>query len=154
MLGFLPYNMVRRSQPRSAELPRSYLGDSGSHALGLFVAAYPASWPVLALPLFDLARLSVVRLRAGTRPWIGDRRHLAHRFERAGFGQALVLTALLSIAAPAILGARLGYPLGGLAITALLFTVALGVRPRSERSGAAVRESAARPRARAGARRG
>lgn len=135
MLGFLPYNMVRRSQPRSADLPRSYLGDSGSHALGLFVAAHPASWPVLLLPLCDLARLSVVRLRAGTRPWIGDRRHLAHRFERAGFGQARVLTALLCIAAPAILGDRLGHPLEGLAITAALFTLALGVRPRCDQPG-------------------
>ena len=92
LLAFLPYNLfLRRGTER---VPLAYLGDSGSHMVGVALAAEPAAWPLLALPVLDLLRLSWVRTRAGGRPWHGDRRHLAHRLERAGLG-ALSTAAVL-----------------------------------------------------------
>ena len=107
LLPFLWLNLARR---RDGEA-RAYLGDSGSHLLGMLMLLTPAAWPVLALPLFDLARLSVVRTRAGSAPWIGDRRHLAHRMARAGRGR-FETAALLALAAlPAALLGWWGSPL-------------------------------------------
>ena len=65
--------------------------------LGALVLLVPAAWPALALPLFDLLRLSALRLARGSRPWIGDRRHLAHRLEAAGLSRAWVLGSLLAV---------------------------------------------------------
>jgi UDP-N-acetylmuramyl pentapeptide phosphotransferase/UDP-N-acetylglucosamine-1-phosphate transferase len=100
LLGTLLWNWPRA---------RCYLGDAGSHLLGLgfaMMTTYAAvttrvveegngwsSWcldydlgHVLAallilnaVPLLDLVQVSVVRLARGIPPWRGDRRHLAHR---------------------------------------------------------------------------
>ncbi len=130
LLGFLPSNVDGR-RPAAAgrrAAPTAYLGDSGSHLVGMLVALCPPAWPALTLPLVDLARLSFVRTRAGSRPWIGDRRHLAHRlearferahrleasFERAhrleaGFERrAGVVLALVAVAAPSALAGAAG----------------------------------------------
>lgn len=97
-LGFLPWNLVAR---RGAErAPVAYLGDAGSHVLGVLFAASPAAWPFLALPLADLARLSFVRRARGRPPWSGDRLHLAHRLAAAGLGPVAVAAALTAAAAP------------------------------------------------------
>jgi len=99
VLGFLPHNLfVRRGRA-----PSAYLGDSGSHLVALvLLAAGPAALVALWLPLLDLARLSWVRLRAGSRPWIGDRRHLAHRLEAAGLGPIAVAAVLVLLTAPLV----------------------------------------------------
>ena len=93
--GFLPWNLWIRARSGA---PRAYLGDSGSHLIGLLLLADPRSAPILLLPLLDLLRLSWVRWRAGSRPWIGDRRHLAHRLQARGWSPTAVAAFLLAIA--------------------------------------------------------
>jgi UDP-N-acetylmuramyl pentapeptide phosphotransferase/UDP-N-acetylglucosamine-1-phosphate transferase len=148
-LGFLPWNLARpRSAPGAAAPPRppsvgstgaecagrtpipappegrrqapvAYLGDSGSHLLGMLLLLTPGAWPVFLLPAADLARLSVVRLRRGRAPWQGDRRHLAHRLEKAGLGRLGVLAVLLGLGAIPLAWRGAGGLLAGLAAFAL-----------------------------------
>jgi UDP-GlcNAc:undecaprenyl-phosphate GlcNAc-1-phosphate transferase len=148
--GFLPFN-VRRADGRAlaGRLPRAILGDAGSHLLGMLVLVTPAAWPVLALPLLDLARVSVERLRAGSRPWRGDRRHLAHRLERRGLPPARVALLLAVVALPsaglphAALAPLPAAPwLLGVGATAALFVLAVALtrrRPALRPRGAAER---------------
>ncbi len=91
-LGFLVYNVP----PASV-----YIGDSGATALGFLLGGLtllesyvtrespglvPVLLPpiVLALPLFDMASVVAIRLRAGRPIWVGDRNHLSHRLVRLG----------------------------------------------------------------------
>jgi UDP-N-acetylmuramyl pentapeptide phosphotransferase/UDP-N-acetylglucosamine-1-phosphate transferase len=120
--GFLPWNLWIRA-PSGA--PRAYLGDSGSHLIGLLLLADPRSAPFLVLPLLDLSRLSWLRWRSGSRPWIGDRRHLAHRLQARGLRPTAVALVLLAIAAPACLLP----PAWSASATALLFAAALALTP-------------------------
>ena len=80
--GFLPWNLARRSSGAQ----HAFLGDAGSHTVGMAIAVHPASWTVLLIPLLDVVRLSVQRTLRGSRPWIGDRGHLGHVLERRGVG--------------------------------------------------------------------
>ena len=117
--GFLPWNLWRRGGA-----PIAYLGDAGSHLVGVAIAARPEAIGVLLLPLLDLARLSVVRVAAGSRPWIGDRRHLAHRFEAAGVPGVGVAALLAGLAGAPV---WLGWP--GAALTAVGFVVCVALTP-------------------------
>jgi len=82
LLGFLPLNLLgRRSTENSVSQPRAYLGDAGSHLLGILVASQPGAWLALALPALDLTRVVVLRWREGQPFWRADRRHLGHRLE-------------------------------------------------------------------------
>lgn len=102
LLGFLPFNLwLRRDRA-----PLTYLGNSGSHLLGILLVADPIARAVLVLPLLDLARLALVRRRAGAPAWKGDRRHLAHRLQKAGLPPTIVVVVMLAIAVPSVLGAR------------------------------------------------
>jgi UDP-GlcNAc:undecaprenyl-phosphate/decaprenyl-phosphate GlcNAc-1-phosphate transferase len=131
LLGFLPFNL-RRADERAlfGRLPRAILGDSGSHLLGMLVLLMPAAWPALTLPVLDLARVAIERIRAGQPPWVGDRRHLAHRLQGRGLSPAAVALALALIAFPSVgLGAFLERSPGletalGCGLTALLFAAA------------------------------
>jgi len=118
LLGFLPWNLTRR---RGA--PRAWLGDAGSHLVGMALFLHPSAWPALFVPALDLARLCVVRGREGSRPWVGDRRHLAHRLERRGVGPVGVAALLAGASVPAVAGVHLGGGAGwtGLAASALAF---------------------------------
>ncbi|MBK7877925.1 MAG: hypothetical protein IPJ77_19775 [Planctomycetes bacterium] len=135
LLGFLPFNLwLRRTAPDGSTTPLAYLGDAGSHLLGVLVALTPGAWPVLALPLLDLAPLSVVRWKRGSRPWVGDRRHLAHRLQARGLGPTAVALALLLVAAPSVAGGAFAadapWALAlGLAGTCALFLAALALTP-------------------------
>lgn len=106
--GVLPFNLLLRRGPE--RVPLAYLGDSGSHLLGAWVALVPAARWMLVLPLLDLARLAVLRRREGRAPWTGDRRHLAHRLAARGLGEPAVVLVLLLVAAPTLLAA---HALGG-----------------------------------------
>jgi UDP-GlcNAc:undecaprenyl-phosphate GlcNAc-1-phosphate transferase len=131
LLGFLPFNL-RRSDGSAliCRLPRAILGDSGSHLLGLLILLTPAAWPALALPLLDLARVALERIRSGQPPWVGDRRHLAHRLQARGLSPSAVALALASIALPSVgLGGILDRSQAfettlGMASTAVLFAMA------------------------------
>jgi UDP-GlcNAc:undecaprenyl-phosphate GlcNAc-1-phosphate transferase len=123
LLGFLPWNLNARVREGARATPTAYLGDAGSHLLGLLILLVPAAWPALALPLFDLARLCVRRLRVGSKPWIGDRRHLAHRLAHAGLRPLGVCLMLLVVALPGV--ARPDAL--GLCLTALFFAAAVAL---------------------------
>ena len=130
LLGVLPLNLRRRSgESFGLALPRSYLGDAGSHLLGMLVLVTPLAWPILALPLFDLARLCIVRVRAGRAPWQGDRRHLAHRLADRGLSPLAVVAVMLLVASPTVVtiaqGAGVGRTLLAVAFTGLLFAIAV-----------------------------
>ncbi len=126
VLGFLPWNLfASRGRARGGA---AYLGDSGAFVLGLALVTEPGAWGALCLPALDLARLSAVRLLAGSRPWLGDRRHLAHRLQRRGLPPLGVSLGLALAALPASIGASAASPaaLGfGLAGTTALFLAAL-----------------------------
>lgn len=121
--AFTPFNFARGT----GRTPKSILGDSGSHVLGILILLTPAAWPALALPLFDLARLVVVRAKAARKPWVGDRCHLAHRLELRGLRPLAVAAVLVAAASPSIAlgycGLR-GWLPGGVALGALLTAVA------------------------------
>jgi hypothetical protein len=54
----LPFNLPRRDRPA-----RLFLGDAGSHLLGLLILLHPAAWGVfVVLMLFDLLRVCVQRV--------------------------------------------------------------------------------------------
>lgn len=122
--GFLPFNLRRRDgRPLLRGMPHAILGDAGSHVLGMLLWLVPSAWPALALPLADLARVALERVRAGQRPWVGDRRHLAHRLERSGasplVGAGLLALAVWPAAVPAARAVSEGSP-----ARALLWTLA------------------------------
>jgi UDP-GlcNAc:undecaprenyl-phosphate GlcNAc-1-phosphate transferase len=134
LAGFLPLNLsARRGSP-----PVAYLGNGGSHVVGVLLVLDPVGRAALLLPALDLLRLAFVRLAAGSRPWIGDRRHLAHRLHRAGVSAPLAAVILAAIAAPAVLGASAAQRanpalLGaGIAATVLCFAAAVRFTPAAE----------------------
>jgi UDP-N-acetylmuramyl pentapeptide phosphotransferase/UDP-N-acetylglucosamine-1-phosphate transferase len=139
LLGFLPWNLLSRPLRPGGPVPVAYLGNSGSQVLGVLLLLDPIGRAALLLPLLDLVRLSFVRFAAGSRPWIGDRRHLAHRLQKAGCSRALVVIALVAIAAPFVLGAAASRAQGtaaslalGASCSILLFGAAVRLSPRIE----------------------
>ena len=113
LLGFLPYNYPKAS---------SFLGDSGSHLVGFFLAIlailttfYSGEEPlrspwavlspllILAVPLVDLVWVVWIRYRLGQPFYVGDNNHLSHWLVRRGFSQAgaVLLLWLLSLGAAA-----------------------------------------------------
>jgi UDP-GlcNAc:undecaprenyl-phosphate GlcNAc-1-phosphate transferase len=135
--GILPWNLdADRAGRRSARAPTLYLGDAGVNVLALCIALRPAAWPILWIPALDLLRLSWIRWRAGSRPWIGDRRHLAHRLLAAGLGSRAVALVLALLSLPGALGWALearwrGAGPAGLLAGALAFALALRSAPES-----------------------
>lgn len=138
-LGFLPFNLdAGRARNRTSGAPSAYLGDAGAFLLALLVVLVPAAAGILVLPGLDLARLARVRWRSGSRPWRGDRRHLAHRLAGRGLSRAVVALVQCVLALPAALGvvaalargAAAPALLGGLA-TLALFLLALRLAPES-----------------------
>ena len=103
LLGFLGFNFAPAS---------IYMGDSGSLVVGYLLAvitvlttffseARDLQWygvfvplAVLAVPLYDVASVCWLRIRAGDNPFRGDQRHFSHRLVRRGMS---VRTAVLTI---------------------------------------------------------
>jgi UDP-GlcNAc:undecaprenyl-phosphate GlcNAc-1-phosphate transferase len=139
LLGFLPFNFVGNPLRRGGPVPMAYLGNSGSHLLGILLLLDPVGRVALLLPVLDLLRVSLVRLAAGARPWVGDRRHLAHRLQKTGLSAPFVSLVLIAIAAPSVLGAVdpltrvIESSLGlGVLVTLLLFGTAVRLTPKVE----------------------
>jgi UDP-N-acetylmuramyl pentapeptide phosphotransferase/UDP-N-acetylglucosamine-1-phosphate transferase len=109
------------------------LGDSGSHVLGVLLAATPGAEPLLLLPLLDLGRLALVRRARGRKPWEGDRRHLAHRLELMGLGPVAVAGCLAGLLLPTWLAARIGAGSGlvvlGMLLTTMLYFMVVYLTP-------------------------
>ena len=95
LAGFLPWNFPNA---------RAFLGDAGSHLVGYLLAVmailphfYTRQNPrplavlaplfVLAVPLLDLAQVSLFRTLNHKPFWIGDTNHLSHRLVRAGLSR-------------------------------------------------------------------
>lgn len=112
--GFLVYNL-RHPLRRRASI---FLGDSGSMLLGYTLAWFavelvtsvkqgnggsaisPVSvlW-VLALPVIDTLGLMIQRLKKHQSPFVADRQHLHHIFQRAGFSSCGTTLSLLAVTA-------------------------------------------------------
>jgi UDP-GlcNAc:undecaprenyl-phosphate GlcNAc-1-phosphate transferase len=106
--GFLAFNW------RPASI---YLGDAGSHFLGFVLAAISLNLRyshqnelavfsplvILALPLFDLALMIVIRTRKGIPPWKGSPDHVPLRLKHLGLGVPRVV--LLLAGATGFMGA-------------------------------------------------
>jgi len=93
LLGFLIFNFPPAS---------IFMGDAGSLVVGFFVAlltlrtdyyrqAESGSWyPVLlpliavAVPLYDFASVTLLRISQGKSPFVGDTQHFSHRLRRRG----------------------------------------------------------------------
>jgi UDP-GlcNAc:undecaprenyl-phosphate GlcNAc-1-phosphate transferase len=107
LLGFLPYNFPKAP---------AFLGDSGSHLVGFVLAVlailphfynpkHPRRWAVfiplavLAVPLFDMAWVVMLRWRAGKPFYVGDTNHISHRLVRRGFTQKAAVLAIWGLAA-------------------------------------------------------
>jgi UDP-GlcNAc:undecaprenyl-phosphate GlcNAc-1-phosphate transferase len=95
-----------------------FMGDAGSHFLGYMLAAIgtmvtfytPAASPTpapllipllaLALPIFDAFAVVTIRLRYRRPIYLGDQRHISHRFVQMGLrkGPAVLVIHLLSFA--------------------------------------------------------
>ncbi|HEY1789891.1 MAG TPA: MraY family glycosyltransferase [Verrucomicrobiae bacterium] len=107
LVGFLPWNF-----PNS----RSFLGDAGSQLVGYLLAVmailphfYTKQNPrplavlspllVLAVPLADLAQVTVMRTLNRKPFWIGDTNHLSHRLARTKLGKIRAVLLLWLIAA-------------------------------------------------------
>ena len=116
LVGFLPWNFPHA---------RAFLGDAGSHLVGYLLAVmailphfYTKQNPrpfavlspllVLAIPLLDLAQVTVFRTLQGQPFWIGDTNHISHRLVAWGLNrrQAVLLLWLVAV----ILGALAGWP--------------------------------------------
>ncbi len=140
-LGLLPLNLdASRPGRRAAGAPTLYLGDAGVNVLALLILFHPLAWPALWIPLLDISRLSVLRARVGSRPWIGDRRHLAHRLEARGLSRPTVALLLALLTLPGCLGWALAgrFPVAGvlgLCVGALGFFIVLRWTPDPARSG-------------------
>ena len=107
LVGFLPWNFPNA---------RAFLGDAGSHLVGYLLAVmailphfYTKQNPrplavfaplfVLAIPLLDLAQVSLFRVLNKKPFWIGDTNHLSHRLVRAGVSRTRAVLVLWSLAA-------------------------------------------------------
>jgi len=155
-LGFLPLNVdSSRARNRTSGAPSAYLGDAGAFLLAFLALADARALGILWLPLLDLARLAVVRVRAGSRPWIGDRRHLAHRLLARGLAPLAVAGIQVAIALPAcalvpraVETGQASWGILGLLATSVLFALALwrsdasaGAAAQQERSVPCPRET-------------
>ena len=106
LVGFLPWNFPNA---------RVFLGDAGSHLVGYLLAvmailphfytkqnphpfAVLAPLLVLAVPLLDLAQVSLFRTLNKKPFWIGDTNHLSHRLTRAGLNRTSAVLVLWLIA--------------------------------------------------------
>ncbi len=101
-LGFLPYNFGIKNI-------KSFLGDSGSTALGFLLSAlalgvdYSVQNPlaifapllILAVPIFDTVYVSIVRISKGLSPLHGSPDHFALRLHRRGLSKKQVLIAII-----------------------------------------------------------
>jgi UDP-GlcNAc:undecaprenyl-phosphate GlcNAc-1-phosphate transferase len=119
VLGFLCFNFPPAS---------IFMGDGGSMVLGFILAAltirttyyqpgrawYAVLMPlfVMAVPLYDLVIVSVLRLAKGRSPMTGDTNHFSHRLTRHGFSKRsavlIIYAVTLATGFAAPLLARLG----------------------------------------------
>ena len=107
LLGFLVHN-----RPRA----KLFMGDCGSYLIGYLLAtgALGATFSgpgvpcwsilaplcILAIPLYDISSVLIIRISRGASPFVGDTNHLSHRLVRRGMTkpQAVATIWLMSAA--------------------------------------------------------
>ncbi len=103
-LGFLAYN-----RPPA----RIFMGDGGSLVIGFLLGFltvrttyydaaggwYAVFMPlvVLAVPLYDFVSVTIVRLRQGKSPFVGDLNHFSHRLVRRGLGKPAAVAVICGL---------------------------------------------------------
>jgi UDP-GlcNAc:undecaprenyl-phosphate/decaprenyl-phosphate GlcNAc-1-phosphate transferase len=112
---------------------RLFMGDSGSNFLGFLLGAltvvgtftrdtlgggyspYGVLAPllVMAVPLYDMVSVILIRLSEGRSPFIGDRRHFSHRLVARGLTPAQAVWTIDLVTLAGGLGALLLYRLDG-----------------------------------------
>ncbi|HEX9780142.1 MAG TPA: hypothetical protein VGB20_02910 [bacterium] len=132
-LGFLQYNLPPA---------KIYMGDSGSHVLGLVLAALSVmgTWQpsaqllsvlavpvlVLAVPIFDTLFVTIQRLRHGQHPFVGGTDHVSHRLAILGLSTRQTMGVLYLLSASLGALSILAGLLNALPVLALgLFTIAV-----------------------------
>ena len=91
LVGFLVHNFPKA---------RLFMGDTGSYLVGFLMAmmtlnatfagdslpphAVLAPVCILAIPLYDMTTVVLIRLRSGRSPFVGDRSHFSHRLVELG----------------------------------------------------------------------
>jgi UDP-GlcNAc:undecaprenyl-phosphate GlcNAc-1-phosphate transferase len=118
LLGFLVFNFPPAS---------IFMGDAGSLVVGFFVAlltlrtdyyqqAQSGSWyPVLlpliamAVPLYDFTSVTLLRIRQGKSPFVGDTQHFSHRLKRRGLSDTQTALTLYTATLCTGLGATFLY---------------------------------------------
>ena len=118
LVGFLCFNFPSAS---------IFMGDSGSLVIGFILgvltvrttflprgADFGAGWYavfapviVLALPLYDLIVVSVIRLSRGKSPFVGDTNHFSHRLVARGMSRRTAVLSLYLITAATSISAIL-----------------------------------------------
>jgi UDP-GlcNAc:undecaprenyl-phosphate GlcNAc-1-phosphate transferase len=118
LLGFLYWNFPPA---------RIFMGDSGSLVIGFLLGVMTvrttylppdvqlaAGWYsvfvpviVLALPLYDLVVVSIIRLSRGKSPFVGDTNHFSHRLVARGMSQRTAVLCLYLITAATAIAAIL-----------------------------------------------
>lgn len=116
LLGFLRYNF----HPATI-----FMGDGGSLVIGYLMgvltimttyygADMKVEWVVvftplivLAIPLYDFVSVTLIRIRVGHSPFVGDQRHFSHRLLNRGFTQRTAVLAIYLATAATGLGALL-----------------------------------------------
>jgi UDP-GlcNAc:undecaprenyl-phosphate GlcNAc-1-phosphate transferase len=137
LLGFLIFNFPPA---------KIFAGDAGSLVIGFFVALlsirttyyqqaqssllYPIFMPfiVLAIPLYDFASVTLLRLSQGKSPFIGDTQHFSHRLKKRGLTDTQVALTLYLTTLCTGLGAIFLYQVdlfGAILIFAQVFMILL-----------------------------
>jgi UDP-GlcNAc:undecaprenyl-phosphate GlcNAc-1-phosphate transferase len=119
--GFLVFNRAPA---------RLFMGDAGSNFLGFLLGAltvvgtftrtgesspYSVLAPliVMAVPLYDMSSVILIRLREGRSPFVGDRRHFSHRLVARGLTPPLAVLTIDLVTLASGLGALLLHRLDG-----------------------------------------
>jgi UDP-GlcNAc:undecaprenyl-phosphate GlcNAc-1-phosphate transferase len=113
VLGFLCWNFPPA---------RIFMGDSGSLVIGFPIRTtylprgenFGAGWYavfapviVLALPLYDLVVVSIIRLSRGSSPFVGDTNHFSHRLVARGMSRRTAVLCLYLVTAATAIAAIL-----------------------------------------------
>lgn len=124
-----------------------FMGDGGSLPLGFLMAfltvrttyydpAMPSQWYavfmplcVLAVPLYDLVSVVLIRLSQGRSPFVGDQQHFSHRLRARGLGPwqtlAIILGCTAVTGASGVLLTRVEGPVAALIPVQVFLTLTL-----------------------------
>jgi len=121
-LGLAGFTLLNRTRTKEQRWPSIYLGDGGSHLLGMLLVLIPGGLVFLLVPALDLTRVVLQRLAVGQSPFHGDRRHVGQVLADAGWSRDAAWSAVTLLSLPAfVFWVSLGtLPLaGGLAVYSL-----------------------------------